>query len=198
MIIGQQSNTIVNRLSGGTIGPSDGVTSETEAFCDNNNNKHNDDNDETHPHNRYSLSLFNNHQYHHHHHHHQIRKQHSSVLSSLLCISKMKKHRRKQCSVKINHNNKTISQLDHTNNIHGNINSKEIDHITATTTTNNNISNNNTEFLNTVNNFSRVNQLVSSQSGHNLGLCSTDLLNAHLRGQVIFKEFSLFLDFFIF
>ncbi|CAH8438109.1 unnamed protein product [Schistosoma margrebowiei] len=181
MIIGQQSNTIVNRLSGGTIGPSDGVTSETEAFCDNNNNKHNDDNDETHPHHRYSLSLFNNnHQY---HHHHQIRKQHSSVLSSLLCISKMKKHRRKQCSVKINHNNRTISQLDHTNNIHGNINSKEIDYITATTTTNNNISNNNTEFLNTVNNFSRVNQLVSSQSGHNLGLCSTDLLNAHLRGQ---------------
>ncbi|CAH8436410.1 unnamed protein product [Schistosoma mattheei] len=180
MIIGQQSNTIVNRLSGGTIGPSDGVTSETEAFCDNNNNKHNDDNDETHPHNRYSLSLFNNHQY---HHHHQIRKQHPSVLSSLLCISKMKKHRRKQCSVKINHNNRTISQLDHTNNIHGNINSKEIDHITATTTTTNNISNNNTEFLNTVDNFSRVNQLVSSQSGHNLGLCSTDLLNAHLRGQ---------------
>ncbi|XP_018647784.1 putative discoidin domain receptor [Schistosoma mansoni] len=118
MIIGQQSNTIVNRLSGDTIGPSDGVTSETEAFCDNNNNKHNDDNDETHPHHRYSLSLFNNHQY---HHNHQFRKQHSSVLSSLLCISKMKKH--------------------------------------------------------------RLNQLVSSQSGHNLGLCSTDLLNAHLRGQ---------------
>ncbi|RTG83519.1 uncharacterized protein DC041_0005869 [Schistosoma bovis] len=174
MIIGQQSNTIVNRLSGGTIGPSDGVTSETEAFCDNNNNKHNDDNDETHPHNRYSLSLFNNHQY---HHHHQIRKQHSSVLSSLLCISKMKKHRRKQCSVKINHNNRTISQLDHTNNIHGNINSKEIDHITATTTTNNNISNNNTEFLNTVNNFSRVNQLTSVQAAN--GLLQIDLSRGH-------------------
>ncbi|KAH8854713.1 Discoidin domain-containing receptor 2 [Schistosoma japonicum] len=161
IIIGQ-SDTIVNRLSGGTVGPSDGVTSETEAFCD---NKHDD---ETHP-NSYCLSSYN-HDYRHH-----ISKQYSSVLSSLLCISKMKK-RRKQNSLKITKNN-IITRLDHSTNVHGNINSKEIE----PTSYKNVIPH--TEFLNTVNDFPIIAQVARSQSGHDLGLRSTDLLNAHLRGQ---------------
>ncbi|KAK4472892.1 hypothetical protein MN116_004100 [Schistosoma mekongi] len=161
-IIVGQSDTIVNRLSGGTVGPSDGVTSETEAFCD---NKHDD---EIHP-NNYCLSSYN------HDCRHHISKQYSSVLSSLLCMSKMKK-RRKQNSLKIN-NNSIITRLDHSTDVHGNINSKEIE----PTTYKNTIPH--TEFLNTVNDFPIIAQLARSQSGHDLGLRSTDLLNAHLRGQ---------------
>ncbi|CAH8437291.1 unnamed protein product [Schistosoma turkestanicum] len=194
-IIGQQQqqqlNTIVNCLSDGgdTIDPNDGVTSETEAFCDK-MNKHDHVHDRDH-----------NYQ----HHHYPIRKQQqssssspSSVLSSLLCLSKIKKHRSRQSSIRINQNNRIISQLDHTpnNNIHGNVNSKETGHMiaataaantttppTTTTTNTNNNNNNHAEFLNPVNNFSGIAQLDKSQSGHNLGLRSTDLLNAHLRGQ---------------
>ncbi|CAH8828811.1 unnamed protein product, partial [Trichobilharzia szidati] len=172
-ILVDQSNTIANRLSDGTTGPSDGITSETEAFCDNKFD------DENHLH-RHVL-------YDHHNHYSQQR---SSLLSSLLCMSKMRR-RRKRCSSSFRANrNKTISNNSTnttatatatTANIQGNINCKEIENNTHN---NNNSNLGHTEFFNGVKDFPIVGQLASkSQPGHDTGLCSNDLLNAHIRGQ---------------
>ncbi|VDQ10999.1 unnamed protein product [Trichobilharzia regenti] len=170
-IMVDQSNTIANRLSDGTTGPSDGITSETEAFCD---NKFDDEN-HLHRHVLYD------------HHNHYSQQQRSSLLSSLLCMSKMRR-RRKRCSSFRADRNKTISNNSTTTNtaattanIQGNINCKEIENNTH----NNNSNLAHKEFFNGVKDFPIVGQLASkSQPGHDTGLCSNDLLNAHIRGQV--------------
>ncbi|CAH8444111.1 unnamed protein product [Heterobilharzia americana] len=171
-IVVDQSNTITNRLSGGTTGHSDGVTSETEAFCDHKFGG------ENHAH-RHGLPLYSR----HYHHHHQDQQQ-SPLLSLFLCMSKMKKYR-DRCSLKANHSQTTsqINRITNDNtvtNVQRNINCRETEN-----SHHNNINGNlpHTEFLNGIKDFSIAAQLAKSQSRHDLGLCPTDLLNARIRGQ---------------